>query len=141
MRWLGDWIGWSVGGRCTEVSTCGTGHMCRMCVGTLFISLGWGDVHSWAAQAGAKMPTREGERAVVWEHPGGVNAPARSRLGGVVVHRRVWSARRWDSPHEVHNIISNVGEPGCRGGPRDIIGTRGIINTTLREDSGRKLAR
>jgi hypothetical protein len=37
MRWPGDWTGWSVGGCLTEVGTCGTGHMCRMCIGTLFI--------------------------------------------------------------------------------------------------------
>ncbi len=62
-----------MGGRCTEVSTGGTGHMCRMCVGTLFIPWGWGDVRGWAAQAGTKMPTREDERAVIWEDAGGVN--------------------------------------------------------------------
>ena len=141
MRWPGDWKEWSVGGRCTEVSTCGTSHMCRMCVGTLFIPWGWGDVHGWAAQAGTKMPTREGELAVVWEHAGGVNAPVRSRLWGVVVHSPIWSARRWDSPHEVHIIISYVGNRGRRGGPRYTIGTRGIVDTTLREDCGGKLAR
>jgi hypothetical protein len=141
MRWRSDWTGWSVGGRCTELSTCGTGHMCRMCICTLFIPSGWGDVHCWAAQAGTKMPTREGERAVIWEHSGGVNAPARSRLWGVIVHSPMWSARQWDSPHEVHNIISNVSDHGCRGGPRDTIWTRGIVDTSLGEDCGRKLAR
>ena len=165
MKWLGDWTEWSVGECCTEVSTCGTGHMCRMCVGTLyipwggrctevstcrtghmsrmcvdtlFIPWGWGDVHCWAAQAGTKTPTRECECAVIWEQSGGFNGPARSHLWGVVVHCPMWSTRRWGSPHKVHIIISYVG----RGVPRDTNGTRGIVNTfTLREDCGRKLAR
>ena len=168
MRWLGDWAGWSVGGRCMEVSACGTSYMCRMCVGALFIPWGgrctgvstcgtshmcrmrigalfvlwgWSDSHCWAAQAGTKVSTRECERAVVWEHSGGVNALARSRPWGVVVRWSLWSVRWWDSPHD-HTIISYVG----RGVPRDSPHKVHIIISAvgpfaLRENCGRKLAR
>ena len=36
----GDRMGWSVCGHHAEVGTSGAGHMCRMCIGTLFISSG-----------------------------------------------------------------------------------------------------
>jgi hypothetical protein len=131
MRWPGDGMGRSVRGRLAEVGTGGTGHMCRMCIGTLFIPSGCCDVHCWAAQAGAKMSSREGECAVFWEHPGGVHAPARKCLGGGVVHRPMRSAMQWDGPHGIHNAINIVGTNR----------TRGILDTALGEDCGRKLAR
>jgi len=68
------------------------------------------------------MSTREGECVVLREHPGGVHAPARNSLGGVVEDRLMWGTRQWYGSVDVHVVIIGVST---------IVGTRGIINTTL----------
>jgi hypothetical protein len=77
------------------------------------------------------MSAREGECVVLLENPGGVHAPVRKSLGGVVEHRPMWGSRHGYGSVDVHVIIIGVST---------VVGARGIVNTTLGQDCGRKLA-